>query len=300
MRRTDTVDISAEALRGALPQRLAAALSVLGAALASVALGACVRGADDAGPKDAPTGPVSQIESSDGPLFLGAPPAELTIGEEVLASATRGVVDVRAKGCGPVANGSAFAIAPGLLVGAAHVVTGASSVEIEWSPNEATQLGSHLAEVVGYTEDSDLALLRTKAGVHPLSIDQARLGATGAVLGFDGSSEFLASPARIEHYVSASGLWGGATTRSVYVLAADVRNGQSGGPLVDREGSVVGVAFASIQGPQDIGFAFSSDELVGFLASSGIDARVNDLGDTVITADPASLSEITPGECSVG
>ena len=280
--------------------RLGSTLAMLCVTLASVALGACTRVSEDAGHPDAPTEPIAQIESSDGPLLLGAPPAESMIDDEVLVSAAKGVVAVRAKGCGPVANGTAFAVAPGLLVGAAHVVTGASRIEIEWFSSESTEPSSHLAEVVGYEEDSDLALLRTGAGVPPLSIDQARLGAIGAVLGFDGSSEYLVSPARIEHHVSASGLWGNGTKRSVYVLAAVIRKGQSGGPLVDRKGSVVGVAFASVQRQQDIGFALSSDELVGFLISSGVDAHTDDRDHAVSAAQLADLREVPHGECRLG
>jgi len=207
---------------------------------------------------------------------------------------------VRAKGCGPVASGTAFAVAPGLLVGAAHVVAGVPSVEIEWFTGESAEPRSYPVDVVGYEEDSDLALLRTQAGVPSLSIDQAQLNTDGAVLGFDASSEFLVSPARIEHFVSASGLWGPQTSRNVYVLAADVRKGQSGGPLIDADGSVVGVAFAAVSGPQDIGFALSRGELLAFLVTAGVDARVNDRGETVITALPATLEEVSHGECRIG
>lgn len=207
---------------------------------------------------------------------------------------------MRAKGCGPVANGTAFAVAPGLLVGAAHVVAGAPDVEIEWFTGESAEPSSYPVEVVGYEEDSDLALLRTEAGLPSLSIDQAQLKTVGAVLGFDASAEFLVSPARIEHYVSASGLWGPRTSRNVYVLAADIRKGQSGGPLIDAAGSVVGVAFAAVSDPEDIGFALSRGELLEFLVAAGVDARVNDRGETVIAAQPLTLEEVPHGECRIG
>lgn len=300
MRRAVAAVIEAQALRGAQSTRFVAVLWTLCAVLLCAALGACASDRGEAELADAPTEPVSQIESSDGPLLLSAPPAASTIDDDVLDSAARGVVAVRARGCGPVANGTAFAVAPGLLVGAAHVVAGAPSVEIEWSTSESTEPSRHLVDVVGYEEDSDLALFRTESGVPPLSIDQAQLGTNGAVLGFERSSEFVVSPARIEHYVSASGLWGQETTRSVYVLAVDIRKGQSGGPLIDQDGSVVGVVFAAIQGPQDIGFALSREELVRFLISAGIDARVNDRGETVIAAQPARLEEVPHGECRIG
>lgn len=243
--------------------------------------------------------PVAWIESSDGRLGLGAPPAATTIGDEVLSEARRGVVAVRAKGCGAVSNGTAFAVAPGLLIAAAHVLAGASSIEIEWTPSSADEPRVHSVDVVSFRQASDLALLRTDAAVPALSIDLAQIGTTGAILGFPGGSELEVTPARIEHYVSASGLWGDGTSRSVYVLAADVRSGQSGAPLIDENGSVVGVAFGTVRGPSQVGFALSRAELVEFLVSSGIDARIDESGRTVITVRPETLGEVPNGACEL-
>ncbi|WP_420443769.1 S1 family peptidase [Candidatus Poriferisodalis sp.] len=231
-------------------------------------------------------------------MWLGAPPATSPVDDDVLAAAARGVVAVRARGCGPVSNGTAFAVAPGVLVGAAHVIAGASAIEIEWSPSGAVDPSTYPAVVVGYEEGRDLALLLVDAAVPPLGIDQARLGASGVVLGYPEGGGLVVSPARIEHYVSATGLWGDGTARSVYVVAADIRTGQSGAPLVDQGGNVVGVAFGTVRGPSEIGFALSRAELLGFLVSAGVDARVDTLGRTVIRARPGDLSVTPNGECS--
>ena len=220
------------------------------------------------------------------------------VSDDALAEAAKGIVAVRARGCGPVANGTAFAVAPGLLVGAAHVIAGASSIEIEWPTSGSGDASIYPIDVVGFSEARDLALLRTDAGVPPLGINRARLGATGAVLGYREGSALEASPARIEHYVRATGLWGSGTARSVYVLAANVRTGQSGAPLIDQDGNVVGVAFGTVRGPSEIGFALSRAEMVGFLVSAGIDARVDYLGRTVINARIGELSVTPNGECS--
>ena len=142
-------------------------------------------------------------------------------------------------------------------------------------------------------------MLRTDAPVSPLSLDRARLGAVAAVLGYPEGAGLEVSPARVQHYVSASGLWGDGTRRRVYLLAANVRAGQSGAPLVDQEGSVVGVAFGTARGPSGIGFAFSRDDLLGFLVSSGIDARIDYLGRTVVNAGPAELRQVPNGTCSL-
>ncbi len=272
---------------------------VLCAVALAGASAACAPDPDDAGRAGAPPEPVSFIEGTDGPLWLGAPPAAPALDDDVLAEATRGVMPLRAIGCGAVSNGTAFAVAPGLLVGAAHVIAGASKVEVDVSSSGAVTAAAHPVEVVGYSEERDLALLRTDAAVSPLSIERARLGGVAAVLGYPEGSALEASPARIEHYVSASGLWGDGMRRRVYVLAVNVRAGQSGAPLVDPQGSVVGVAFATTSGPSDIGFALSREELLGFLASSGVDARIDYLGRTLVRAQPAKLRRVPNGACAL-
>ena len=266
--------------------------------LAAACLG-CAPDPDDAGSAGEPPEPVVPIDGVDGPLWLGAPPTALTIDDDALAEVARAVVRLRARGCGPASNGTAFAVAPGLLVGAAHVIAGASETEIDVAAGESGAAVTFPTEVVGYSESRDLALLRTAAPVPPLGIDRGRLGAIAAVLGYPEGSSLEASPARIEHYVSASGLWGDGTRRRVYVLAVDIRAGQSGAPVVDQHGSVVGVTFATVQGLADVGFALNRDELVGFLASSGVDARIDYLGRTVVRAKPEELREVANGTCAL-
>lgn len=274
-------------------------LLTLCAVVLVAALGGCSPDLDDAGWTGAHPEPVSSIDRSEGPLWLGAPPAEFAIADDLLAETARGVVPLRAIGCGAVSNATAFAVAPGLLVGAAHVIAGASRVEIDVSIGDAGTAATRPVEVIGYSEERDLALFRTDAPVSPLSLDSARLGATTAVLGYPEGSSLEVSPARVEHYVSASGLWGDGTRRRVYLLAADVRAGQSGAPLIDQQGNVVGVAFGRVRGPSGIGFAFSRDDLLGFLISSGIDARIDHLGRTVVSAGSAGLRPVPTGTCSL-
>ena len=286
-------DVVASLARAA-PVRLA-----LAGGLATVLLLGCAPDRDDSGRGGPPVEAVTWIDSRDGPLWLGAPPNSLTVREEVLEAAAAGVAAVRVHGCGPASSGTGFAIAPGLVVASAHLVAGASAVEVEWSPDGVAARRSFGAEVVGFDAGRDLALLRTDAPLTPLEIDRARLGATAAVLGYPRGDELVASPARVEHFVSATGLWGDGTARNAYVLAADVRTGQSGAPLIDSNGRTVGVAFAAARGPREIGFALSRGELLNFLNSTGIDARVDYRGRTVIKPPPAALAaEVPHGTCN--
>ena len=263
----------------------------------SVAAIACAPDPDDSGRGGPPVEPVSFIESADGPLWLGAPPAAAMIDAAVLGAAARSVVPLRAIGCGPVSNGTAFAVAPGLLIAGAHVIAGATAIEIDWPAGSAADLRTPEVRVVGFDETRDLALLQTGAMVPPIEIDRVRLGMNAAVVGYLPDGRLAAAPARIEHFVRASGLWGDGTARNVYVLAADVRTGQSGAPVVDRRGRAVGITFGAAQGPDQIGFALSRGEMLSFLVSSGIDARIDYTGRTVIRARPAELPTVPNGTC---
>ncbi|MXZ14031.1 MAG: trypsin-like peptidase domain-containing protein [Acidimicrobiales bacterium] len=262
-----------------------------GAVLLVGAMVACAADPDDSGRGRSPVATVASIPSADGPVWLGAPPAAVTVDDGVLVS----VVSVHAFGCGPVSHGSGFAVASGLLVGSAHVVAGASSVEIAWNAG-GDELVTASADIVGFDPERDLVLLRSDAAVPPLRIERVRYGSTAAVIGYLQGERLEVTPARIEHLVRASGLWGDGIGRNVYFLAADVQKGQSGGPLVDR-GGVVGVAFATATGPDDIGYALSRGELLGFLTSSGVDVGIDYRGDAVIHAQPASLGVTSSGDC---
>ncbi len=275
----------------------AAAFGVVLLALSPIA---CGLDPDDSGWGGPPVEPVATIAGADGPIWLGAPPPAPTVDDDVLAGVARSVVGVRAHGCGPTSRGSGFAVAPGLVVGAAHVVTGASNVEIAWDADGDGESVTSPAVVVAFDPARDLVLLRSEALVPPLQIGRVRFGITGAVLGYPQGQELAVSPARIEHRVAASMDWGDGSARNVYLVAADVHKGQSGGPLIDRDGRALGVAFAATRGLGEIGFALSRDELVGFLVASGVDARKNYLGDIVVEAQPERLSETSSGECRIG
>ena len=273
-----------------------------GAALfAATLLVGCGADFDDSGRGRGPVERVVSIRSNAGALWLGAPPASAPIGDDVLAATADGVVAVRALGCGPASNGTAFAVAPGLLVGAAHVVAGASSVEVGIPGDDVTKPSpKHATTVVGFDPNRDLVLLRSDMGLTVLQMGRARIGAEGVVLGYPAGKELTASPARVEHFVRATGLWGTDNVRNVYVLAADIRTGQSGAPLLDSDGNVIGIAFAQLRGSAEVAFALSRGEILNFLVESGVDARVDYLGRTVINARPTDLSVAPNGDCGGG
>ena len=167
-------------------------------------------------------------------------------------------VKVVAVGCGEVQEGSGFLAARGLVVTNAHVVAGTQSVRVEDS------VGFHDATVELFDPEFDLAILRVPGlSEPPLSIDPGTVGrATKAVvLGYPEGGPLAADRAGVRSEILATGLdiYGeNPTVREVYVIQALVRPGNSGGPLVEPDGVVIGVVFSRSPTGDDVGYALAS------------------------------------------
>jgi S1-C subfamily serine protease len=98
------------------------------------------------------------------------------------------------------------------------------------------------------------------------------VGTQGAVLGYPEGGLESATPMAVENTVPASGLniYSNAyVTRQVMVLTSDVIPGDSGGPVVNLEGQVVGVTFARSTTDTEEGYALSLSGLASIIQGSG-------------------------------
>jgi S1-C subfamily serine protease len=168
------------------------------------------------------------------------------------------VVKIEGTGCGGIVEGSGFVAADGLVITNAHVVAGVHN------PYILDGNGSHRAAAVWFDSNLDIAILSASnlAG-KPLVIDTktASNGTAGAVLGYPGGGGFSASPAKILQEFNAVGqdIYGKAqTTRDVYELKANIIPGNSGGPVVAADGSVIGVVFAESTTYNQVGYALAT------------------------------------------
>ena len=204
---------------------------------------------------------------------VGPPPIE-GLPEAVHKRVVESTVKVTGEACRRIQEGSGFAIeaaVPDVIVTNAHVVAG------EKAPRVETPQGKDLAAtVVLFDTNRDLAVLRVpNLSEQPLHVGKAKEGDTGAVYGHPGGGDLRAAPAKISQELIAVGrdIYDRTDTRrSIFVLAAALRPGDSGAALVDKAGAVVGVAFAIAPDKPGVSYALTDKELVPVLAKIGTTA----------------------------
>lgn len=168
--------------------------------------------------------------------------------------------------CGGNLTGSGFVVAEDRVVTNAHVVAGVDD-PIVHAPGRNPAAG----RVVWFDAENDLAVIATDGlGVAPLGIAEPPAAEQDvAVAGYPFGGPLEIRPAR----VMASGpltisVDDTTTSRDVVTLAADVDQGNSGGPVLTGDGLVGGVIFAKSQTVDNVGFAVP----VGTLAPVAEDA----------------------------
>jgi S1-C subfamily serine protease len=162
-------------------------------------------------------------------------------------------------------HGSGFVIAPQRVLTNAHVVAGTDQVAVEVKDG---QLDAH---VVYYNSDVDLAILAVPdLTAPPLHFDgnPARTGQDSIVLGYPLDGDYTASAGRIRNRINLPGpnIYDDRTeNRDVYTVYAQVRSGNSGGPLVETNGEVLGVVFGAAVDDPNTGFALTAQQVTSVL-----------------------------------
>jgi S1-C subfamily serine protease len=195
----------------------------------------------------------------------GPPPID-GLAPEVHQRVVQSTVKVSGEACRRIQEGSGFVAMPGIVVTNAHVVAGEKAPRVE--PYEGKSLP---ATVILFDANRDLAMLRVPGlSKAALPVAKAKEGDTGVVYGHPGGGDLRPAPARISQELIAVGrdiYDRNDTRRSIFVLASNLRPGDSGAALVDKTGHVVGVAFAIAPDKPGVSYALTDKELKSVLAS---------------------------------
>ena len=192
-------------------------------------------------------------------------------GDAVVAFTRPSVVKIRgiAPGCQKVLEGSGFVVAPNRVMSNAHVVAGSESVTVEVDDE------TYDASVVSYDPNADISILDVPdLPSQPLAFAEAPAptGTDAVVMGYPGGGDFVATPARVREIIELNGpdIYRTTTvTREVYTIRGTVRQGNSGGPMIDRSGKVLGVVFGAAVDDVDTGFVLTGNEVSRQLAKIG-------------------------------
>lgn len=195
----------------------------------------------------------------------GPPPGEVPVDAAVVERATASTVNVETEGCGRRFEGSGFTIAPGTVITNAHVVAGSDTVEVRL-PDGTVLAGT----VVVLDPDRDLAVVDVPdLPQEPFERATAEVGTVGVVIGYPGGQDTpRVAPIEVRDKRTALGrdIYGSSRTeREVLFLAAELRQGDSGSPVVDTNGRVVGVTFAISPDQPTSAFALDRSELEAVL-----------------------------------
>lgn len=207
-------------------------------------------------------------------VFKGQPERIRGIGEpnpemvEVGKSVSGSVVKVRTDEtvCDNLQSGTGWVFAPEHVATNAHVVAGSTSLTVQVKGKGKV----FDAQLVAFDPKRDVAVLRVP-GLDATPLDTGadlNAGADAVAVGFPGNGGYTISPARTRETLRARGTDiydDESVTRNVYSLRAIIRQGNSGGPLLDKNGRAVGMIFATSLNDKETGYALTIGEIESVL-----------------------------------
>ncbi len=223
-------------------------------------------------PWDAPRGPINGVPPGKPPP-LGAP--DDVRGKSAFAPDRTTLPE---PGERPLSSGTGFLVAEGRVLTNRHVIAECGRVVAR----DAT--GSRLpARVQAADSGRDLALLTVPPAAGPplafRDVPPVRRGEYVITYGFPLSGLLSSGPSLTTGNISA--LAGLRDNPGVFQISAAVQPGNSGGPLFDSRGNVIGVVVSKLNAarvaqltggdiPQNVNFAVKGTEALAFLGENGV------------------------------
>jgi S1-C subfamily serine protease len=211
---------------------------------------------------------IDPIGSISGPPAPTLPPAEGVLKNPRIRDSLTRVVKVIGTACGAGVEGSGWFAGEDLVVTAAHVVAGerATSVEI---PDDAN---SHRATVVVFDPHNDIAILRVSgATASPLRSADPIPDSSVVIAGYPLDGSLTVIPGRVGGTTNAfvEDAYKRKVVRAITAVSGRVQPGDSGGPVIDTRGRVVGTTFAVKKKGSKNGYAVPTSIVRADLATVG-------------------------------
>ena len=196
--------------------------------------------------------------------------------ESALAAAGLSTVRIEGSGCGGVVTGSGFIVEDGFVATNAHVVAGIER------PQVVDTDGQREATVVYFDPLQDIAILRADnlAGeVLEISEELRPRGTAAVALGYPEGGRLRGSSAAILRSLEARGfdIYGEqAVNRSMYEIQSEIISGNSGGPIVLPDGTVIGIVVSRSASIENVGYGVVASEVVSALEQArGVTSSVS-------------------------
>ncbi len=212
---------------------------------------------------------IDSFSALGGPAANVDPPDPAIVDDPDVALAGLSVVRITGYACGIGIEGSGWIVAPGFVVTNAHVVAGMESPRVD----RADGLGVD-GRLVSFDPRADIAILHAPAlRGSPLRAVEAEPGTAGALLGYPGNGPFRATPVRVGRTLELIGrdVYGNfPISRPVTLIRGEIRSGNSGGPIVDGDGSVLSTVFGGREeSDPDGGYGVPTEKTLDALAAAG-------------------------------
>jgi S1-C subfamily serine protease len=194
-------------------------------------------------------------------------------------------------GRGRASTGTGFVVARDRVLTNHHVIDGCNAITVRSADGRI--LPATMPARVDVQRDLALLVVPNDPGpILPFRANPVRRGESVVTYGFPLAGLLAAGPTLTTGEVSA--LAGLANNEQHFQISAPVQQGNSGGPLLDRQGHVMGVIVSKLNAqriaqrtgdiPQNVNFAVKGTEALGFLRRAGVEPTLRESAPTELSA----------------
>lgn len=171
-------------------------------------------------------------------------------------------------------SGTGWALGNGYLVTNHHVTDGARTIKVKGVDGDINT--GYIAEVVALDKVNDISILKITDrnfigfGARPYGVTtrMADVGEDVFVLGYP-LTQALGNEIKLTNGIisSRTGYQGDV---ACYQMSAPVQPGNSGGPMFDSKGNIIGIVVAGVPGAENVGYAIKTSYLKILIESAGL------------------------------